>query len=51
MVTIRHKRGQPEVALEWWSDPIADMIADACVAVIVGVESCPISVKSNWMFW
>jgi len=43
-VDIKHT-AEEELTLEWSSSATSDMIADSIMAVIVGIEKSPASVK------
>ena len=43
-VDIKHTR-ETELTLEWESSASNDMIADSCLALIVGIDKSPASVK------
>lgn len=43
-VDVKHT-GEHELTLEWESSASNDMIADSCLALIMGIDSSPASVK------
>ena len=43
-VDVKHTQEQ-ELTLEWESSASNDMIADSCLALIVGIDHSPASVK------
>lgn len=46
VVDVKHTR-EDELTLEWESSVTTDMIADSALALILGIESSPASVKST----
>lgn len=48
-VDVKHT-GKQEVTLEWTSSAANDMIADATVALLAGVDKSPASVKRKFLW-
>lgn len=47
MVDVKHTQ-ENELTLEWESSVVTDMIADSTLALILGIESSPASVKRKY---
>lgn len=46
-VDVKYTQEQ-ELTLEWDSSASNDMIADSCLALIMGIDRSPASVKCAW---
>ena len=48
-VDVKHS-DEHELTMEWDSSASNDMIADACLSLLMGIDSSPASVKCNVFF-